>query len=78
MELTKTYISNREIEHENYLAYREKKAKEFMKVIEEGLGKNMTHRELKNMEFGFKKGMDTITHGGKFIAKEVVEHEHIR
>lgn len=75
MELTNTYISTKQkvVTQEEYFAYREKKAKEYMAMIEKGLGKTMTHRELKNMEFGFKKGMDIITNSGRYMAREVLE-----
>lgn len=78
MELTNSYINQQAVTKEEYIAYREQKAKEFMRVIQEGLGKNMTHREMIRLEFGFKKGMDTITKGGQYIAEEVVKSEHIR
>lgn len=78
MELTNSYIKQQSVTKEEYLSYREQKAKEFMKIVQEGLGKNMTHKEMVRIEFGFKKGMDTITKGGQYIAEEVIKSEHIR
>lgn len=78
MELTNSYINQQSVTRKEYIAYREQKAKEFMKTIQEGLGKNMTYQEMIRIEFGFKKGMDTITKGGQYIAEEVITSEHIR
>ena len=56
------------MEREQYLEYREKKTKHFMDTISQGIiGQNRTEKELRAMELGFKKGLDTATKGGKFV-----------
>jgi hypothetical protein len=57
---------------EQYLAYRDKKCEQFLQTIKQHLG-NLTEEQIKAMEFGFKKGMDTATAGGKHIKDSSME-----
>lgn len=50
-----------------YIEHRNEKATAFMDTIKQGLGSNMSDKELQTMEFGFKKGMDTATEGGTSV-----------
>lgn len=58
------------MEKEQYLAYREEKCKQFLESVRK-IFKNRTEEEIemqmKAIEFGFKKGMDTATKGGKYV-----------
>lgn len=55
------------MEKQQYLKYREEKVELFMSIVKEGLAKDMTARELKALEFGFIKGLDTATKGGTIV-----------
>ncbi|MEB2276835.1 hypothetical protein LAV82_22725 [Bacillus sp. ILBB4] len=71
MDLTISYIDN-QVTEEEYYAYRERKAQEYMELYKKSLGENSTFKELKNAEFSFKRGMDTVTQQGRFITREAI------
>ena len=57
----------KEMTKEEYLAYRQEKWETFAATIKQHIGQYLTEKEWETMKFGFEKGLDTATKGGKYV-----------